>query len=161
MLAFDTILAAREAAAPYVRRSALLKNATLSKELDCDVRLKLELFQRTGSFKVRGSFAQLLERLSDAKAHGVVAVSGGNFAQGIAYAAQTLGVRCKVLMASNTPLNYVEATQGYGAEVEFQLTRIRNVTALGNAPQSLRFVIILVKLAVLLAATGGAQIRPG
>lgn len=119
MLAFDTILAARDAAAPYVRRSELQKNATLSSELGCDVWLKLELFQKTGSFKVRGSFAQLLERLDDAKAHGVVAVSGGNFAQGIAYAAQTLGVRCKVLMAASTPLNYVEATQGYGAEVEF------------------------------------------
>lgn len=119
MLPFDTILAARQAIAPYVRHSALERNATLSRELGCEVWLKLELFQKTGSFKVRGSFAQLLARLDDAKAHGVVAVSGGNFAQGIAYAAQTLGVRCKVLMAASTPANYVEATQGYGAEVEF------------------------------------------
>lgn len=119
MLSFDTILAARAAAAPFVERSRLERNTSLSREFGCDVWLKLELFQKTGSFKVRGSFAQLVERLDDAKVHGVVAVSGGNFAQGIAYAARTLGVRCKVLMAGNTPSNYVEATAGYGAEVEF------------------------------------------
>ncbi len=118
MLALDRIQAVREAVAPYVRHSALERNMTLSAELGCEVWLKHELFQRTGSFKVRGSFAQLMERLDDAKSHGVVAVSGGNFAQGIAYAARTLGVRCKVLMASTTPLNYVQATRGYGAEVE-------------------------------------------
>jgi len=112
------IEAAREAIAPYVRRTPLERNDTLSRELGCDVWLKLELFQKTGSFKPRGAFAQLLAVLPEAKERGAVAMSGGNFAQGAAYAARELGVRCRVLMPEATPANYLEATRGYGAEVE-------------------------------------------
>jgi threonine dehydratase len=57
--------------------------------------------------------------LSEAeRERGVVAVSGGNFAQAVAYAGRVLGVRSRIIMADNTPANYVQATQGYGAEVE-------------------------------------------
>ncbi len=104
--------------APLVKRTRLEPNATLSGELGVPTHLKLELFQTTGSFKPRGTFAQLLGRLEEARAHGVVAVSGGNFAQAVGYAASRLGVRARVLMARDTPANYVDATRGYGAEVE-------------------------------------------
>jgi threonine dehydratase len=91
---------------------------TVSERLDTHAYLKLELFQRTGSFKPRGAFNRLL-RLTDAeKQQGVVAFSGGNFAQGVAYAGHILGIRTHVLMPEHTPRNYVEATRGYGAEIE-------------------------------------------
>lgn len=118
MLTLGDIETAREAVAPHVRRTPLERNETLSRELGCETFLKLELFQKTGSFKPRGAFAQLLGSLEPARRQGVVAVSGGNFAQGAAYAARELGVRCRALMAEATPSNYVEATRAYGAEVE-------------------------------------------
>jgi len=118
MLDLARIEAAREAIAPYVRRTPLERSDTLSRELGCEAWLKLELFQKTGSFKPRGAFAQLLEVLPEARERGAVAMSGGNFAQGAAYAARELGVRCGVLMPEATPPNYLEATRGYGAEVE-------------------------------------------
>ncbi len=118
MLTLQRIEAAREATGSHVRRTPLTRNDTLSRELGCEVYLKLELFQKTGSFKPRGAFAQLREMLDRAGDIGAVAVSGGNFAQGAAYAARELGVRCRVLMAEGTPANYVDATRGYGAEIE-------------------------------------------
>jgi threonine dehydratase len=118
LLTLERVEAAREATRPHVRRTPLHRSDTLSRELGCEVYLKLELFQKTGSFKPRGAFAQLLEVVDRAGSQGVVAVSGGNFAQGAAYAARELGVRCLVLMPEGTPANYVEATRGYGAEVE-------------------------------------------
>ncbi len=87
--------------------------------LGTNVYLKYELFQSTGSFKPRGAFNTMLT-LSDAeRAAGVVGVSGGNFAQGIAYAGKTLGIDTLVLMPEGTPENYVAATRGYGAALEF------------------------------------------
>lgn len=87
--------------------------------LGTNVYLKYELFQTTGSFKPRGAFNTMLTLSAAERAAGVVGVSGGNFAQGIAYAGKTLGVDTLVLMPQTTPTNYVEATRGYGAEVEF------------------------------------------
>ncbi|MEJ2667256.1 MAG: pyridoxal-phosphate dependent enzyme [Deinococcales bacterium] len=118
MLDLARIEAARETIAGHVRRTPLQRSDSLSQELGCEVWLKLELFQKTGSFKPRGAFAQLQTVLPEARERGVVAVSGGNFAQGAAYAARELGVRCRVLMPEATPANYLDATRGYGAEVE-------------------------------------------
>jgi threonine dehydratase len=118
MLDLARIEAARETIAGHVRRTPLQRSDSLSQELGCEVWLKLELFQKTGSFKPRGAFAQLPAVLPEARERGVVAVSGGNFAQGAAYAARELGVRCRVLMPEATPANYLDATRGYGAEVE-------------------------------------------
>jgi len=78
----------------------------------------MELFQKTGSFKPRGAFNQILQLDGQAKAKGVVAVSGGNFAQGVAYAAGQLGIKAIICMPAYTPSNYVEATRSYGATVE-------------------------------------------
>ena len=104
--------------APHIRRTATVRNDTLSRRLNANVYLKLELFQKTGSFKCRGAFNQMLHLDDEQRRQGVVAVSGGNFAQGVAYAGQTLGVRTRVLMPAHTPHNYVEATRSYGAEIE-------------------------------------------
>jgi threonine dehydratase len=111
------IRAARERIKPYIKRTQLEHSRTLSGKLGFEVHVKYELFQRTGSFKARGAFNKLLLLSDEDRAKGVVAVSGGNHAQAVAYAANILGVDAIVVMPESTPKNYVEATQGYGAKV--------------------------------------------
>ena len=113
---------ARDRIAPYVKRTRLERSETLSKHLDRNVFVKLELFQKTGSFKVRGAFNKLLSQPTDQLSKGVVAVSGGNHAQAVAYASNVLGLDAVVLMPDSTPENYVHATRGYGARVELTPT---------------------------------------
>jgi threonine dehydratase len=122
MITLDDVYAARERVLPYIRRTPLEKSQTLSNMLGTNVYLKYELFQKTGSFKPRGAFNQMFQLSSSQLEKGVVAVSGGNFAQGVAYAGQVLGVRTLICMPSYTPQNYLDATKAYGAEVEITQT---------------------------------------
>ncbi len=118
MITLDDVQRARIQISPYVKRTVLEKNETLSRELGTNVYLKLELFQKTGSFKPRGAFNQILQLTPDQRKHGVVGVSGGNFAQGLAYAARDLDTPALVCMPESTPRNYIEATRAYGATVD-------------------------------------------
>ena len=117
-----TIKEARNRVAPFIKRTRLERSETLSRHLGGEVYVKLELFQKTGSFKVRGAFNKLLSLSEDERKRGVVAVSGGNHAQAVAYAASVLGTSAVVLMPESTPKNYVDATRGYGARVDLQPT---------------------------------------
>ena len=83
------------------------------------VSLKCENLQRTGSFKARGAYVRMA-RLSEAeRANGVVAASAGNHAQGVALAAQMLGIKATVFMPEGAPIPKEKATRGYGADVVF------------------------------------------
>src|SRR3979411_421312 len=110
---------ARQCIAPCVRRTPLTASAALSERLKTNVYVKLELFQKTGSFKVRGAFNKALGLSAEERGQGLVAVSGGNHAQAVAYAARTLGLKSVIFMPESTPANYVDATRGYGAEIHF------------------------------------------
>jgi threonine dehydratase len=114
------VRAARARITPYIRRTPLERSATLSRMLGTNIYLKYELLQKTGSFKPRGAFNTILSLSDEQRSAGVVGVSGGNFAQGMAYAGQILGVDTLVLMPETTPANYVAATRGYGAAIEFE-----------------------------------------
>lgn len=116
------IKAAQERIRPYVKRTRLEFSHSLSRNLDLHIAAKYELFQKTGSFKARGAFNKLLSMTNDERAKGVVAVSGGNHAQAIGYAASALGIRSVIVMPESTPRNYVEATRGYGATIDLQPT---------------------------------------
>ena len=107
---------------PYVKRTTLEHSETLSKYLETNVFVKFELFQKTGSFKVRGAFNKLLSLSPEERKRGVVAISGGNHAQAVAYASNVLDVDAVVLMPQTTPQNYLEATRNYGATVDLQPT---------------------------------------
>lgn len=109
---------ARERIEPFVRRTRLERSEALSRLLGANVYVKLELFQKTGSFKVRGAFNKLLSLSEAEKRAGVVAVSGGNHAQAVGYAASVLGIDAVILMPENTPQNYLDAARGYGAHIE-------------------------------------------
>jgi threonine dehydratase len=106
----------------FVKRTPLEHSNTLSKYLGTNVFVKLELFQRTGSFKVRGAFNKLLSLSEDERKKGVVAISGGNHAQAVAYACNILNVDAVILMPQSTPKNYIEATKNYGATIDLQPT---------------------------------------
>jgi threonine dehydratase len=117
LISLDDIRSARERITGRVARTPLVSSATLSARLGAKVYLKLELFQKTGSFKVRGAFNKVLSIPEEQRGRGLVAVSGGNHAQAVAYVGRQLGLPAVILMPQATPRNYVEATRGYGAEV--------------------------------------------
>jgi threonine dehydratase len=81
------------------------------------VDVKCENLQRTGSFKIRGAYVRIARLSDDERAHGVVAASAGNHAQGVALAASMLGTTSTVFMPEGAPLPKVAATKAYGAEV--------------------------------------------
>jgi threonine dehydratase len=111
------VLAARERVAETARQTPLDYSHTFSAMTGADVHLKLETFQRTGSFKIRGAtnkIATLAEAEQDA---GVVTASAGNHAQGVALAATRIGVDSTIVMPEHAPVSKVEATRNYGAEV--------------------------------------------
>jgi threonine dehydratase len=118
----EAIEQARDRIMHYVRRTRLERSETLSRYLGTNVFVKLEMLQKTGSFKVRGAFNKLLSLSRDELRNGVVTVSGGNHAQAVGYASSVLGLDAIVLMPTSTPKNYVDATRGYGARVELTPT---------------------------------------
>ena len=118
----DDIRQAADRIKSYIKRTPLEHSHTLSQQLGTNVFVKLELFQKTGSFKTRGAFNKLLSLSPKERKRGVVAISGGNHAQAVAYASSVLDVDAVVLMPRSTPQNYVEATMNYGAVVDLQPT---------------------------------------
>lgn len=116
----EQIAQARLRIRDHVVRTPLIRSGFLSRELGTNVYLKLECWQKTGSFKPRGAFNKLLMLTPEERARGVVAVSGGNHAQAMGYAARELGLSAVIAMPETTPANYVNATQGYGAKIAFE-----------------------------------------
>ncbi|QSG07691.1 threonine ammonia-lyase [Halapricum desulfuricans] len=117
MLSFDDVLAARDRVAETARHTPLDYSHTFSSMTGATVHLKLETFQRTGAFKIRGA-TNRIATLSDAEqAAGVVTASAGNHAQGVALAATRMGVDAKIVMPEHAPVSKVEATRSYGGEV--------------------------------------------
>src|SRR5258706_9477496 len=100
-----------------VRRTPLSESAALSRLAGCQVHLKLENLQFTGSFKERGAASRLLVLSEAERARGVITASAGNHAQALALHASRLGVVASVVMPEATPLVKVQATEGYGAPV--------------------------------------------
>lgn len=91
----------------------------LTARADGEIRIKCENLQRTGSFKPRGAYVRLSRLTEQERANGVVAASAGNHAQGVALAAQQLGMKAVVYMPEGAPIPKVNATLGYEAEVRF------------------------------------------
>lgn len=117
MISLPDIQQAQQRIRPYVKRTPTVRSRTLSEMLGANVYLKLEIFQTTGAFKVRGAFNKIICELDAARKGGIVAVSGGNHAQAVAYAGKLLGCRTVILTLHTTPRNYLDATRGYGAEL--------------------------------------------
>jgi threonine dehydratase len=110
-------LEARARMGAHVYHTPLLTSHTLGERTGFDVRMKAELFQRTGSYKIRGPMNKFAQLSEEAKRRGVICSSAGNHAQGVALAARIHGIKAVVCMAANATPSKVEATRAYGAEV--------------------------------------------
>ncbi|HEY2930130.1 MAG TPA: threonine ammonia-lyase [Acidobacteriota bacterium] len=111
------IRAARQRISHIAKRTPQIHDTTLSQMAGCNLSLKQEIFQRTGSFKIRGAFNKLSQLDPDCGRAGVVTTSAGNHAQGVAHSAHLLGYPSFVFMPESTPLAKIEATRHYGAQV--------------------------------------------
>lgn len=114
MITFEDIKNAHSNIRPYIHRTPVIYSNSFNKLIDGDVYLKAENLQKTGSFKVRGAFNKL-RKIKDKK---IIAASMGNHAQAIAYAADCLGLKAKIIMPRTAPIAKQEATKGYGAQVK-------------------------------------------
>jgi threonine dehydratase len=113
------IEAALERIRRYVHKTPLLSSTRLGDRAGgIRLMLKCELFQRTGSFKVRGALNAMMQLSEVERAKGVVAVSAGNHAQALAWAAATVGSQAVTVMPAHAPASKVAATRGYGGKVE-------------------------------------------
>lgn len=110
---------AREVQRGVVLRTPLEGSRWLSERVGAPVFFKCENLQRAGSFKIRGAYVRMSRLSPEQRSHGVVAASAGNHAQGVALAAQQLGIRATVFMPVGAPIPKEKATRGYGAEVRF------------------------------------------
>ncbi|WP_456082809.1 threonine ammonia-lyase [Leptotrichia sp.] len=108
---------ARERLNTVITKTKLIHSSIFSNETGNEVYIKPENLQRTGAFKIRGAYNKIAKLTEEEKKRGVIAASAGNHAQGVALAAQKLGIKAVIVMPKHTPLIKVEATRRYGAEV--------------------------------------------
>ncbi|MDX1660431.1 MAG: threonine/serine dehydratase [Gemmatimonadota bacterium] len=117
LVTLDDVLAARQLLEGRIHRTPLVRSTSIGQRYGVDLGFKVEAFQKTGSFKVRGVLNRLTA-LSDAeRARGVVTLSAGNHAQALAWAATREGIPSTVVMPAGADPGKVEATRGYGGEV--------------------------------------------
>src|SRR3981081_795857 len=108
---------ARKIVSSFAYHTPLLTSRILSERTGFDVRLKAEMFQKGGSYKVRGPLNKFSHLTEEQRKHGVICSSAGNHAQGVALAAGVYGIKAVVVMATNATQSKVDATRAYGAEV--------------------------------------------
>ena len=116
MLTLDKIYHAAFVLKDVIRQTDLIHAPKLSD--DCELYLKTENLQVTGSFKVRGAYYKIASLSPEEKEHGVIACSAGNHAQGVALAAARSGISSCICIPNSAPISKVEATRAYGAQVE-------------------------------------------
>ena len=118
MVSLQDVQAARSRIGASVAYTPTIVPEALASQARCELRLKLECLQHTGSFKARGALNKLLQLTPEERARGVLAFSAGNHAQGVAWAAAHVGVAARIVMPKTTPLVKVTRTRDLGAEVE-------------------------------------------
>jgi threonine dehydratase len=136
----DDVLRATETIRGRVHRTPTFGASTLG-----DVVLKAELFQKTGSFKVRGVLNKLSSLSAEEKARGVIGISAGNHAQALAWGAAREGIDCLVVMYRDASPAKVAATKGYGAQVDLE---------------AVEWVEAFARLDALIESTGRTLVHP-
>jgi threonine dehydratase len=117
MLTIDDVLAAQQVIAGRLHHTPLVGSAALSARIGAPLYLKLESWQKTGSFKPRGVLNKIAALSQDERARGLVTASAGNHAQALAWAAGAEGIACTVVMPETAPAAKLAATQGYGGNI--------------------------------------------
>lgn len=108
---------AQESISKHIRKTPFRISTSSSERVGVNLWLKMENLQKTGSFKIRGATNKILNLTEEQKRNGIIASSAGNHAQGVASAAQGLGIPVKVVMPKGAPIIKVQNTKAYGAEV--------------------------------------------
>ena len=115
MLTLDKVFNASVILRDIIRETNVVKTSGIAP--NCDLYLKPENLQNTGSFKVRGAGCKIAMLSDEEKARGVIACSAGNHAQGVALAASKCKIKSLICLPDSAPISKIEATKGYGAEV--------------------------------------------
>jgi len=115
MLTFNMVHSAGQILKNAARKTDVIRAPGVSNE--CDLRLKTENLQRTGSFKLRGAYYKIATLSEEERAKGIVACSAGNHAQGVALSAQQFGVPATIFLPASAPISKIEATRQYGATI--------------------------------------------
>ena len=114
-MTIDKIFEASVVLKDIVRQTSLIRTTNIAP--DCDLYIKPENLQNTGSFKLRGSGYKIAMLSDEEKARGVIACSAGNHAQGVALAASKYGIKSLICLPDSAPISKIEATRRYGAEI--------------------------------------------
>jgi len=117
LVGLEQLRAAQQVIAGRLHRTPMFSASSLGRLVGAELYLKAELFQKTGSFKPRGALNKLESLSDEERARGIITISAGNHAQGVAFAAGLFGVKATVVMPEAAVQSKVEATRGYGAEV--------------------------------------------
>jgi threonine dehydratase len=120
MITIDDIRAAQHVIAGRLHRTPLVASAALSAMVGAPLYLKLESWQKTGSFKPRGVLTKIAALSPEERGRGLVTASAGNHAQALAWAAAAEGLPCTVVMPETAPAAKIAATRGYGATIIFE-----------------------------------------
>jgi threonine dehydratase len=102
---------------PYIHKTPVFSSGLINNLAGCEIYFKCENFQRMGAFKMRGATNAILQLTEEQLAKGVVTHSSGNFAQAVALASKTLGVKAYIVMPSNSPKVKIDAVRDYGGEI--------------------------------------------
>lgn len=117
IVTLQDIYLARKTVAPLVLRTPLIQSYALTDRASKPVFLKLEILQKTGSFKLRGATNKVFNLTSDEKSRGVVTASTGNHGRAVSYAARELEIPVAVCISADVPANKIQAIKALGAEV--------------------------------------------
>lgn len=183
LVTLSDVRQARTVVAPYVHHTPIFSASTLGQMLGIELYFKAELFQKTGSFKVRGALNKVNSLTPDEKARGVIAISAGNHAAGLAYAASVMGTQARIVMPESAVKAKVEATRSYGGipvlhgdmkglmtrarelQVEHQLTFVHPFDdpyiIAGQGTVGLEILEDLPDVDVVLAPIGGGGLASG
>ena len=181
LVSLEQIREAAGAIAAHVHRTPQAGSSWLSERSGARVLLKHELFQKTGSFKVRGVINTLRQLTDEERSRGVVSLSAGNHAQALAWGASRLGIRATIVMPLTAVASKVAATKGYGGEVvqtegdllatALEIQRARNLTMVhpfddlrviaGQGTVGLELVADAPDVDVVLVACGGGGLLSG
>jgi threonine dehydratase len=116
-ITLQDIYLAQATIAPLITKTSLVESPELTKQVGASVYFKLEILQKTGSFKIRGAANKIFNLTPEEKARGVITASTGNHGRAVAYAARKIGIPATICMSADVPENKVRAIEALGARV--------------------------------------------
>lgn len=113
----ETLLKCHQIISPYIHNTPIMTSSTIDMMLGCEAYFKCENYQRAGAYKIRGATNAILKLTEEERSNGVVTHSSGNFAQAVALAAKSLGVKAHIVMPNTAPQVKVDGVLTYGGTI--------------------------------------------